>query len=448
MRRMALIALFALTVRAGAQTPLADSAQKLVRASLWNQAGEYIQAGLQRTTSQDDRCGLVANAIYALAQMGALESARQELEYYDQHCADVPVAATYAPSLASVRSELNLPPLPRAGLDFSGVDQFWKVADLLAKDVEPSDADWRALFTSVGYRLAMRMIASTRSDFEIALMPSKSAARDSVAKLRNDTPARVTHIASAYAHRAELARYRDSVSRALPVQQAIALASKFLPPHATDGKQPPLVAFAIFRNDAYSLGPEAIIVDLERVRSKGDLTLLLAHEFHHSFLAGLDRVRFPSMDDRAATLVHALMGARNEGIADLIDKPYPLPEATGGNYAKTYNAAYARTPEVIHSIDSLLAIAADDSTRLSDVGRRVANLLPSNGHYNGSYVAREIYETFGVDSLFPAVYNPFALWRTYGEAEAKHGRPWPFSPKSQALLDAIESKYVKQPAVP
>jgi hypothetical protein len=112
-------------------------------------------------------------------------------------------------------------------------------------------------------------------------------------------------------------------------------------------------------------------------------------------------------------------------------------------YAKRYNEAYARTPAVIHSIDSALVVAADDSTKLRDVGARVRALLPSAGHYNGSYVAREIYETFGADSLFPGVRNQFAFLRTYAAAEKKRGNPPPFSPKAVALLDQLEARYKK-----
>src|SRR5262249_25156221 len=112
------------------------------------------------------------------------------------------------------------------------------------------------------------------------------------------------------------------------------------------------------------------------------------------------------------------------------------------NYAKRYNEAYARTPEVIRSIDSALVVAADDSTKLREVGRRVQDLLPSAGHYNGSYVAREILETFGVDSLYPGVSNQFAFLRAYAAAEKRRGNPPPFSPKAVAFLDALENKYL------
>jgi hypothetical protein len=135
---------------------------------------------------------------------------------------------------------------------------------------------------------------------------------------------------------------------------------------------------------------------------------------------------------------------RNEGIADLIDKPYPLSYPSGSTmsrYAERYNEAYARTPSVIRSIDSALVVAADDSTQLPAVGRRVNELLPSAGHFNGSYVAREIYETFGVDSLFPGIYNHFVFLRMYAAAERKRGNPPPFSAKALALIDELERRY-------
>ena len=51
---------------------------------------------------------------------------------------------------------------------------------------------------------------------------------------------------------------------------------------------------------------------------------------------------------------------------------------------------------------ALVGLAATRSL-LRAVGRRVQALLPSAGHFIGSYVARAIHETFGVDSLWPGV---------------------------------------------
>jgi hypothetical protein len=448
MRRLILALVGAISAEAAAQsTPLADSVMRLNRAGLWEQAGQLAQASWSKTSSPDERCGLQAMGAYALVRTGRLEAANQNIKAFDDQCAGVATAAQYKLDLEKLRQEVTLPSLPTTGLDFSGMDAFWPVVDVLARDVEPSAAQWHTLFSTIGYRLSIRMVNTTQRDMEIALRPSNRALFDSLAKLpdTDDDANRIRHIARAVTHRAELLQYRDSVTSALPIAQAIARAAQFLPPHATDGKRPPLVAFAIFRDDAYSLGQQ-IVVDLDHVYVEGGLTDLLAHEFHHSYLSTLNRLQFSTLADPSGPLLRALNNARNEGIADLIDKPHPLAfdKSPGmAAYAKRYNAAYARTPQVIQSIDSALAVAAGDSTKLREVGARVAQLLPSNGHYNGSYVAREIYETFGVDSLYPGVSNPFAFWRTYGEAERRHGRPWPFSAKAQQLLDALEKTHIR-----
>jgi hypothetical protein len=427
-------------------TPLADSVLKLEQAGLWDRASQIAQMSYAKTTSPDERCALLVRAANALTHTGRIDTAGGELDTFDHECPAVGSAARYASTVGDLRRQVSLAPLPVTGVDFSGVDQFWRIADILAKDVEPSDAEWRSLFSSVGYRLIMRRLSTTKSDLETALRPSKRAVFDSLSRLTTDDSSKVKHLARALTHRAQLARYRDSVAAALPVQQAIALASRFLPPHATDDEPPPLVAFALFGPDAFSFGPQALVIDLDHVYGAGGLTELLAHEFHHSYLARLSKVRFPVGDDPSTALVRALGNARNEGIADLIDKAHPLSVRHGSEletYAKAYNEAYARTPQVIRSIDSALVVAANDSSRLRDVGRRVQQLLPAGGHFNGSYMAREIYETFGVDSLYRGESNLFAFWRTYAEAEAKRGNPPPYSPQTVALLDALEKKYVR-----
>jgi hypothetical protein len=432
-------------------TPVADSATRLNRLGKWDDAATLARATLRANVGIDEQCGLLFSLAYADAHIGRLDDAGATLEKFFERCRTVASATQYESAAADLHREVELPPLPRTGLDFSGVDAFWPVADILAADREPSEAEWTALFRTTGYRMAVRVSSTLRRDMEIALRPSRRAALDSLRRLTaNSVPSRAEHLANVYADRAALTAYRDSVAHGLPIERATARTSRFLPPHATDGKAPPPVVFAFFADDAYSLPPDAIVVDMEHVRVGTDLTLMLAHELHHWFLAGLDALNFPSGPDPSVGLVRALTFARNEGIADLIDKPYPLSRqgTVGAVYSRMYNEAYARTPAVIRSIDSALVVAAEDSTKLQAVGMRVQQLLPSSGHFNGSYVAREIYETFGVDSLFPGIANPFAFWRAYAEAEVKRGNPNPFSPKAVALLNALEKKYLAPGAAP
>lgn len=422
--------------------PSADSASKLNRAGHWHDALMVARLRMPAAAA-DEKCSLRIDILESMERMGWLEGAASEFKTFDPQCGQTAPVRARAAEVARIRSEVSLPALPTTGLDFSAVDEFWRIADQLTKDAEPSEADWLRMASSVGYRLSLQLVPTTRSDLDIALRPSRGAEFDSLTKRETDEASRLRHFRSTIANRSALAAYRDSMSRSLPIEKAVATAGRFLPPHATEGKSPPVVAFGLFRDDAYSLGPEGVVVDLDHVFEEGGLEGLLAHEFHHSYLSALSTLRNPNGDSSAA-LYFALRNMRNEGIADLIDKPYPLSypkSAIMSAYAKRYNEAYARTPAVIHSIDSALVVAADDSAKLPAIGRRVAELLPSSGHYNGSYVAREIYETFGADSLYPGVHNFFAFLRTYASAEAKRGNPPPFSPKSVALLDALERKY-------
>jgi hypothetical protein len=423
--------------------PSADSAATLNRAGLWREALMIARVRMPAATAEE-KCSLRIDILASMERMGWLDGAASEFKSFDPQCGESGPARARAMEVARIRSETNLPPLPTTGLDFSGVGEFWRLADQLTKDVEPSEDDWYRLASSVGYRLSLQQVPTTRSDMEIALRPSRRAEFDSLTKIDNDQASRLRHFRATMTHREALAAYRDSLTRSLPIENAVAIATRFLPPHGTDGKTPPLVAFGLFRDDAYSLGPRGVVIDLDHVYEEGGLEKLLAHEFHHSYLSAMSTLRVPD-GDSATALYFALRNMRNEGIADLIDKPYPVSypnSAIMTAYAKRYNEAYARTPAVVHSIDSALVIAADDSTKLPAVGRRVNELLPSAGHFNGSYVAREIYETFGVDSLYPGVRNFFAFLRTYASAEAKRGNPPPFSPKSVALLNALERRYL------
>jgi len=337
-------------------------------------------------------------------------------------------------------------PLPVTGVDFSAVDQFWEIADILSTDAEPSEEQWRSLLATPGYRLAQSAVGDVmRENMEIAFRPSRRATLDSLTGLGNDRSADLKHLIRAVTMRNQLVTYRDSLQTSTLIRNAVGLAGRFLPPGATAVGQPPLVAFALFKDDGYSVGPGVVIDILHAYDS--NLVLFLGHEFNHTYLARANTAPPPSVVfDADKPLGFALLGLRSEGIADLIDKPYPLVEPPSlARYVARYNAEYARTPATLQVLDSLLTAISDDSTQMATAGKRARALLWSNGHPNGAYIAREIYETFGVDSLFPAVTDPVALLRTYAAAEAKHGRPAPFSPGAMRTLELLETRYWHRP---
>jgi hypothetical protein len=330
-----------------------------------------------------------------------------------------------------------------SAIDFTAVDEFWRVQALLAADREPSAAEWQRLLGTPGYRLAWRVSGDALlEDLRIAFEPSRRTVLDSVTKLGRARGLRLMHLQRAALLRPQLDAFRDSVVRSALTPRAVAMAARFLPPGATDHGDPPIVAFAIFADDGYSFG-DSILVDLLHA-SQSDLTLFLAHEFHHTYVERLASKGANSNSIPAdRELRAAIENLRKEGIADLIDKPYPVSLANPAlaAYTQKYNEEYVRTPTTLAIVDSLLRGPADDTLAMTEAGKRVKSLLWSSGHANGAYMAREILETFGVDSLFPAVRDPAAFIRTFNVAEAARGRAPVLSRKAMQVLEMLERRY-------
>jgi hypothetical protein len=357
------------------------------------------------------------------------------------------LSAPFAGSQAPSGKEISY---PKTGVDYSGIDQFYLIADILARDAEPSEAQWRTMMATPGYRLVEIDNKGIRGRIELALKPSLKGKRDSVLALENNGTGRVLrHLIRAAADREGIMKTRAALERSMSDSIAVATrrTARFLPAGTLERFPTPFIGFAIFSDDGYSEEP-GVLLDPLYVQDEGVVDLL-AHEFHHSYTAMIDHTMKqsdfeglkPPPDVR---LFLAVMHLRNEGIADQVDKTYPLPPNPKMEWYPTgYNAAYAKTPAVIRSLDSLLAVAADRPAQAGAAGQKANAMLWSNGHPNGAYMAREIFETFGIDSLMPGVHSPIAFLRTFASAEVKRGNPPPFSPAALSELATLEKHFIK-----
>lgn len=329
------------------------------------------------------------------------------------------------------------------GLDFSAVDRFWAIAAELSRDVEPSEAEWHALLATRGYSLAqVNLGAGLRDDIDLALRPSRRAERERVIAAGDDRAHALQHLALAWTQRADLTTFRDSLARSNVIAEAVALAAQLLPAGATRTGSPPPVAVAVFRDDGYSL-PAGIVIDLLNVRHVS-LARNLGHEFHHSYVNRLARPLPPGSDTAYdAGFRSALYDLRNEGLADLIDKPYPFvsPNAGLADYVARYNAEYARTPDRMRRLDSLLVEASAGARQTAALGMTMGMLFWSNGHPNGAYIAREIQQTLGLDSIRAAALDPAEFLRLFAASERARGRPDPFSAAAWSVINRLDAKY-------
>ncbi|HVE33267.1 MAG TPA: DUF5700 domain-containing putative Zn-dependent protease [Gemmatimonadaceae bacterium] len=426
-----------------AQTrPLSDSVMALNRAGKWEQAGQLADRAMRTAPNVEERCAVFVGGLYAAARLSLIVTGPRQLTVFDDMCANTTAVRQSARDLEEIRRIFTLPPMPTTGVDWSGVDQFWMAVDTLSRDIEPSPAQWRALLISPGYRIATISHPTIARAIELAFKPSRRAQRDSVLARLSEDSATIAHLLAAAAARDDLKRFRAALAPhvADSIAYAIRNAGRFLPAGATD-HAPPLVTFTIFASDGYSQEP-GVVLDLYHVRETG-LADFLSHEFHHHYGSALDRTTYAvnAGDNRLYQQIRQL---KNEGIADMIDKPHPLVEPAGMQwYANMYNAAYEKTPATLKVLDSLLVAAGTDSAKLFNAGTRAQRLLISGSHPNGAYMARTILETFGRDSLIATTPSAFAFIRMYEAAEAKRGNASPFSAEGRAALGAIENRHLK-----
>ena len=427
----------------------------LNRSGRWSEVVELAPRLLaDPAASTMGRCETRAGLVVALGRLRRDDDAAREADLFDGTCGSLAAEHWTRREVASIRAGLvpasaRPAPLPRTGVDFSAVDAFWGAVDTLSRDVALSDAQWHALRGTAGNRLLPAFYLSDMRDLlDLSFRPSRQAERDSMAGAAPTNRAiGVRHFLRIASLRPSLARYRDTLNVAALVPDARRAAATMLPAGATEDGDAPLVAFAVFAPDGFA-GDSGIVADLS-IAFESDVRLFLAHELHHVYLTRLrDPVSGSGPVSEVRLAVH-LANLRNEGIADLVDKPYPLTNMAPSMawYTTRYNAEYARGAETVARLDSLLRSVADDSTTREAVVKRVPEVLVFNGHPAGAYIARTILESLGKDRLMEAVTNPAAFLRLFAEAETKRGRPNPWSPASLGLIARLESRYWR-PAAP
>ena len=76
-------------------------------------------------------------------------------------------------------------------------------------------------------------------------------------------------------------------------------------------------------------------------------------------------------------MLYALASLRTEGIADLVDRTYPLVATSPAldRYVRRYNEVYERTPSILQGLDSLLVVASEKPEEMPTVGQRARSLF-------------------------------------------------------------------------
>jgi len=352
------------------------------------------------------------------------------------------------------------------GFDFSGMEEFWKIADILKADTEPSEEQWGAMFETPGYaELIEREFEPDyfKNAMRAVYMPSqKSLAEELIAKDKQKggffawyTPLVIEGFRNAERDRDWIQSRVEELKSYPYLERAAEEALRFLPEGKAGGY--PSVAFIIF-NDSRGYTPLVIGLSEKEDLSPSELECLcrqgrdkhwpfvlhLAHEAFHLYRDRKEEFVFPESNSADYPIVWILDQIENEGIGDLINRA-PL-YGDDGCFANTdraerYRQEQAEQPSIIRLMDAFLAEMAVNSSLIERLGKQLRILIPQSGHPTGFFMARVIMRHYGKEALVKIVRNPFKFFYLYNDAAKKDRQAPVLSDRTIDFIKILESRY-------
>ena len=356
------------------------------------------------------------------------------------------------------------------GFDVSGVKEFWKIVDILQKDIDPSPETWKTLFDTPGHNALRREFkdAFFIRYFQAAYMPGKAQLQKGIlAKAENATgwfnswfpKAELEALDWTLKNREKVISKMHSLEFYPYTEKAVNELLKYLP--ETEVNDYPNVSFVIF-NDSRGYDPVVISLNLlakeeaelsdetiRKLKAQGHTkewphVLYFAHEFFHFYRAKKSDFRFPGQNSDDYTIVWILDQIENEGIADQINVKQLYYEdgcLTDSEAAQKTYEQQKIAPEELRELDDILAGIHDHPNWKYGLGQQARKTITRSGHAAGFYMSNVILKHFPTNELARIARNPFQFFRLYNRA-AKLERNVPvFSDKAIALIAGLEKQY-------
>jgi hypothetical protein len=339
-------------------------------------------------------------------------------------------------------------------LNFSGVEEFWKIHSILNADHEPSNEQWDRLFATPGYaaleeRERRRNMLSEA--FRLAYMPSKQEQLVAAIRKGGWVAYILPHLQKIPTMRSKLTAFQTKLQSRDWLLRAAHRTQRFLPPGLTDQYSLPAVSFIFFATDARGY-PKLIVADLLNTLLSRDMESLFAHELFHFYRRYVVKAyREPSEQD--SVLMDILTNIEEEGIADQLDKAdIPLlseeklkqifPDPQRRSFYEDYKRYYAESNEWLQRVEKTLEAIAQDATTVREKSKLLDQQLPIDGRPLGAFMARTIIRELGQPQLIKVVRDPLGFWILYNKAaQQSRGKSYVLSPQAMSELDTLKLTY-------
>jgi len=244
------------------------------------------------------------------------------------------VTITLSLSFISGQKGMNINP----GFDFSGIERFWEIVDVLEQDLEPAEAQWDALFETPGYAEILRHEFSRkyfRDTITAVFMPSKESLAEEIIQNHKEaggfyswyTPGVIKGYRQAKKARKWIEARIQELQTYPYLEKAAEIALEYLPEE--NAEDYPEVAFIIFSD---SRGYTPIIIgitgkenlsdaELDCLQGQGldkhtPFLLLMAHEAFHLYRDQKLEFVGPPGNSPDKSVIWILNQVENEGIGE------------------------------------------------------------------------------------------------------------------------------------
>jgi len=373
------------------------------------------------------------------------------------------VAVSFCTNLILAQDVENI----NVSFDFSGIDEFWKIVDVLQADQEPTEEQWQAMFETPGYAELIRREFKPnyfKNAIRAVFMPSQKKLAEELILADKEkggfiawyTPLVIDGFRNAGRDRDWIQTRIKELKSYLYLENAAEEALQFLPEEKAEDY--PAVAFIIFSD---SRGYTPLIIGLsEKDEPSSDelncfhsqgrdkhwpFVLHLAHEAFHLYRGKKKEFQFPDTNSPDYPVIWILDQIENEGIGDLINREQLYFE--NGCFVKSEQAARYRKeqesqPSNIRIMDAILKEMAVNTSLIGQLGKQLRSFIPQSGHPTGFFMARVIAKHYGKGELVKIVRNPFKFFYLYNQAAKKSQKAPILSDETVAFIKMLESKYL------
>ena len=331
------------------------------------------------------------------------------------------------PLLTAAVGVFLLLPATAQQADYSGLDPFWRVAEMLASGEEPAASAWDAVFATPGYRTLKERDNADRllkMLLPLALSPSRVAEREDMARSQPMMGLLIAHLRTAYEQREPLRAFQEELEGRALLDEALAATAAWLPAGSERVGQPE-ISFVIMQPDAR--GYDRIVMDLLLAYERQSIFEgLLAHEAHHVIRGGIQG-SWDYGDLPEAAMLSALNNLQAEGMADMIDKRVLL-EVEDWSASSTdvalemmtdrFRSELNQANERLAAVDAILAGYAAEPALAAELGSRLRETLVMGGHPIGFHMATVVDAAGARQRMIDNVADPFDFVRAYNEAAA------------------------------